>query len=515
VDSRVLMKENDRTAPSEGKHFATDHLLPNIGRRAVFGSFVTVGAQGLKFLLNFLAAAILARLLSPEDFGLVGMVLGVTALVGVFTQLGLSIATIQREKITQAQVSNLFWINVCVSGVLSLVTVGLAPLMAKFYRDPRVTQIMLVLAVTFLLTGSTVQHQALLTRQMRFRTLALIDVTATAVGFTLACFLAWFGFAYWALVAQQVATSACSLLMTWLVSGWRPDLPSRNSGVKPLVTFGAHLSLADFIGQFSYNSDSILLGRFFGAVPLGLYTRANVLLARPIQQVIIPVSNVLVPVLSRLQSDPERYRRSYMRAHGTLALFTLSFTAMCLALAKPFVLVILGPKWAGAIPLFAAFTLVAVSAPLSIVCTWIYESQGRGKDQLRNHILAGSTTITSYLVGLHWGPLGVVLALAIASICVRLPIVYYLAGRRGPVRTRDLWMGFLSHLPCWGAVYLTTSLIYKVMQNSSLILQLVVCIPVGLTAGAALFLLFPRPRQSAFSAWNTIKAALVSRFATT
>jgi O-antigen/teichoic acid export membrane protein len=515
VESSVLMKESGPAQSSEGKHFATDHLLQDIGRRAVSGSFVTVGAQGLKFLLNFLAAAILARLLSPEDFGLVGMALGVTALVGVFSQLGLSIATIQRDKITQAQVSNLFWINVGVSGILATGTVCLAPLMAKFYHDPRVTAIMLVLAVTFLLTGSTVQHQALLTRQMRFRTLALIDVTATAFGFTLACCLALFGFAYWVLVAQQVATAACSLTMTWMVSRWRPDLPSRNSGVKPLVTFGAHLSLADFIGQFSYNSDSILLGRFFGAVPLGLYTRANVLLARPIQQVIIPVSNVLVPVLSRLRSDPERYRRSYMRAHGTLALFTLSFSAMCLALAKPLVLVILGPKWAGAIPLFAAFTFVAVSAPLSIVCTWIYESQGRGKDQLRNHIAAGLTTVCSYLVGLRWGPLGVVLSLAIASILVRLPIVYYLAGRRGPVKTRDLWMGFLSHLPCWGAVLLTTSLIHKVMEHATPLVQLLVCVPVGLVAGAALFLLFPRPRESAFSAWNTIKSALIARFATT
>jgi O-antigen/teichoic acid export membrane protein len=510
----MLIKATGPAQSSEEKHFATDHLLKNIGRRAVFGGFVTVGAQSLKFLLNLLAAAILARLLTPEDFGLVGMVLAVTALVGVFGQLGLSIATIQRDKITQAQVSNLFWINVGFSGILATVTVGLAPLMAKFYHDPRVTRIMLVLAVTFLLMGSTVQHQALLTRQMRYRALALIDVTATALGFTLACCLAWFGFTYWALVAQQVATAACSLTMTWLVSGWRPNLPSRNSGVKPLVAFGAHLSLADFIGQFSYSSDSILVGRFFGAVPLGLYTRASVLLARPIQQVIIPISNVLVPVLSRLQSDPERYRRTYIRAHGTLALFTLSFSAMCLALARPLVLVILGPKWAGAIPLFAAFTLVAVSAPLSVVCTWIYESQGRGKDQLRNHFVAGSTTIICYLVGLPWGPFGVVMSLAIGSILVRLPVIYYLAGRSGPVRTRDLWMGFWCHLPCWGAVLLTTSLIYKIMDRATPVVQLLGCIPVGLGAGTALFLLFPRPRHSAFLAWNTIKGVLMARFAT-
>src|SRR5262249_37412123 len=163
------------------------------------------------------------------------------------------------------------------------------------------------------------------------------------------------------------------------------------------------------------------------AEPLGLYTRANVLLARPIQQVITPVNNVLIPVLSRLQADPERYRRSYMRAYGALALVVFSFAGMCLALARPLVLVILGPKWTGVIPLFAVFTLVAVSAPLSSICSWIYESQGRGPDQLRNHTLAGAVTIVSYLLGLRWGPLGVVTSLAITSLLIRLPIVYYIA----------------------------------------------------------------------------------------
>jgi O-antigen/teichoic acid export membrane protein len=443
----------------------------------------------------------------------VGMVLGITALVGVFSQMGLSIATIQRDTITQPQVSNLFWINVGLSGVLAALSVGLAPLTARFYHDVRVTSIMLALSLTFLLTGSTVQHQALLTRQMRFRALALIDVTSSAIGFGIACCLAWFGFAYWALVAQQIATAACGLVMTWLTSGWRPHLPSRNSGVKPLVSFGAHLSLADFLAQMSLNSDSILLGRFFGAEPLGLYTRANVLLTRPLQQVMTPINAVLTPVLSRLQSDPKRYRRSLMRAYDTLALIVFSFAAMCFVLARPLVLVILGPKWNGVIPLFSAFSLVAVSGPLSYICPWIYESQARGQDQLRNHTVAGAVTIISYLLGLRWGPLGVVTSLAIISLLIRLPIVYYIAGRRGPVTTRDLWMGFLSHLPCWGAVFLTTTLAYRTVDHAAPIVQLLVCVPIGLGAGAALILMFPRPRQSAFFAWSTLKRALIARFA--
>jgi O-antigen/teichoic acid export membrane protein len=513
VGSNLKIAEfNNPAVASQAEHFRTDHLVQDIGPRAISGGFVTIGAQAAKFLLNFLAAAVLARLLSPKDFGLVGMVLGITGLVAVFSQMGLSIATIQRDTITQAQVSNLFWINVGLSGVLAVLSVGLAPLAARFYHDQRVTSIMLALSLTFLLTGSTVQHQALLTRQMRFRALTIIDVTSSAIGVGIACCLAWFGFAYWALVAQQISTATCNLVMTWLTSGWRPHLPSRNSGVKPLVSFGARLSLADFLAQMALNSDSVLLGRFFGAEPLGLYTRANVLLTRPIQQVMIPINAVLTPLLSRLQSDPERYRRSLMRAYDTLALIVFSFAAMCFVLARPLVLLILGPKWSGVIPLFAAFSLVAVSGPLSYICPWLYESQGRGQDQLLNHTLGGAVTVAAYLFGLSWGPIGVVTSLAIVSLLIRLPIVYYIAGRRGPVTTRDLWMGFLSHLPCWGAVFLTTTLAYRTVAHASPIVQLLICGPIGLGAGAALILLFPRPRQSASYAWNTLRSAVVRQW---
>ncbi len=509
-DSNLSGDRNVIKGP-ETDHFRTDHLLNNIGHRAISGGFITFGAQGAKLILNFAAAAILARLLGPRDFGLVGMVLGVTAVVGVFKELGLSTATVQRDTITQQQVSNLFWINVAFSGLLGLICAGLAPLTAWFYHDHRVMGIMLALSITFLLTGSTVQHQALLSRQMRFQALAVIDVISITIGYFSACILAWVGAGYWALVIQQVAIAGCALPMTWVISRWRPHLPSRNSGVRPLISFGAHLSVADFVARFSESSDSILLGRFYGAEPLGLYSRAQVLLGRPIQQVLTPINSVLIPVLSRLQSDPERYRRNYMQAYGGLALIVFSFSGLCVALASPIVLVVLGPKWAGVIPLVIGFALVAVSGPLSLICAWIYESQGRGSDQLRNHTIAGVITIASYIIGLHWGPVGIIMSLAIISLCIRQPIIYHIAGRSGPIRTRDLWAGFLSHVPCWGAVFLPAWLSYKAMRHTSPLIQLIVCVPVGLVVGVFLMLLIPSPRRSAFFIASRIFGALKAK----
>jgi len=485
-----------------------------MGRRVVSGSLVTIGSQMAKFVLNFAAAAILARLLTPREFGLVGMVLGITGLVGLFKELGLSTATVQRDTITQQQVSNLFWINVFISGFLTVITFGLAPLAARFYHDSHVSGIMMALSVTFVLTGSTVQHQALLTRQMRFQTIALIEVTSMLVSFIAACGLAKVGFSYWSLVAQQIVYAISSLLLTWFSSKWRPSMPKRNSGVRPMLSFGAHLTLADFIGLLMINSDSVLIGRVFGAEPLGLYTRANVLLQRPLQQILTPINSVLTPVLSRLQNDSERYRRSFLRAYETMALVIFSFAAICLALAKPMVLVILGSKWGGVVPLFSGFAVVAVALPLSEAAVWLFQSQGRGKEQLRNHALVGIIGLASYFLGLHWGPFGVVVAIAITTAVLRLPIVYYFAGRTGPVDTRDLWIAYLSHLPCWGTVYLATALVQLLMRSKAPIFQLIVSAPVGLLAGTLLFLIFPRPRQSAFYVWQIGRNILAKRLST-
>ncbi|HLW53549.1 MAG TPA: lipopolysaccharide biosynthesis protein [Candidatus Angelobacter sp.] len=492
----------DSIAAVGPEYLRTDHLTENIGKHAVLGGVVTGGAQAAKFVLNLISAVVLARLLGPKDFGLVGMVLAVTTLLGLLKDLGLSTATVQREIITEDQVSNLFWINVTLSGVIATLSLALAPVVARFYHDPRLIPIMLTLSVTFLLSGSTVQHQALLTRQMRFRALAIIDVTSMLAGILTAFALALLGFGYWALVGQQMCLTAAGLVLTWWISGWRPTLPRRNSGVRPLLRFGAQLTLSDVVGRISATADSILIGRYCGAEPLGLYSRASVLLTRPLQQVLIPITSVMIPVLSRLQSDPVRYKRTFLRAYDILALITFPFAALCLVLSEPLVLLLLGPRWKPAAPLFAAFTLVAISLPLSLTPSWLCMSQGRGRTLFNAYSIGGAITVAAYIVGLRWGPLGVVLASAAAGIGLRLPLYYYLGGQQGPVGARDLWKGFLAYLPCWAGVYIPTAFAHRMLSHAAPFVQVLVCVPVGLVAAAAISLSLSRPRASALHAWS-------------
>jgi PST family polysaccharide transporter len=255
-----------------------------------------------------------------------------------------------------------------------------------------------------------------------------------------------------------------------------------------------------------------LIGYFFGAAPLGLYSRASVLLARPLEQLLSPISAVLIPVLCRLQSDPERYRRTFIRAYDILALITFPFTALCLVLSEPLVLLLLGPAWKEAVPLFAGFTLVALSLPMTVAVSWLFMSQGRGRELLQTYSILSFVTVVSYIAGLPWGPLGVVLALSAASLLIRLPIFYYLAGRRGPVRTADLWKSFLYHLPCWGAAYAATTLARTMVGEATPLVQLLVCGPFGLAVGAGAVFALERPRASALYAWQAVRSSLARQW---
>jgi PST family polysaccharide transporter len=197
-------KEEDRNQ----KHFKTDHLLKNLRGRTISSVAVTMSAQAAKFALSLASTVILARLLSPRDFGLVAMVTTVTSFLFVFKDAGLSIATVQREKITHAQVSNLFWINIGISFLSGLIVAASAPLIAAFYHDGRLVRITLFLSTTFLLSGSTIQHQALLKRQMRFKAIALIEVSSMTVGVLVGVVMALLGYRYWSLVGSALSAVA-------------------------------------------------------------------------------------------------------------------------------------------------------------------------------------------------------------------------------------------------------------------------------------------------------------------
>ncbi|MCH7559555.1 MAG: lipopolysaccharide biosynthesis protein [Planctomycetes bacterium] len=272
--------------------------------------------------------AVLARLLTPGDFGLIAMVTVVTGFVALFKDMGLSMATVQKAHINHAQVSTLFWINMAISAVIMALTALIAPGVAWFYHEPRLTWITLAMAAAFIFGGLTIQHQALLRRQMRFGTLTLIEVVSMLVGAAMAIIFAWYGAGYWALVVMQLGIAITTAVGVWFVSGWRPGLPVRGSGVRPMLTFGGYLTAFSFVNYLGGSAPSVLLGRFCGDHVLGLYSKAYSLLLLPIKQINGPVSLVGMPALSRLQKDPVQYRRYYSKIVSLVLLLTMPMAVL-------------------------------------------------------------------------------------------------------------------------------------------------------------------------------------------
>lgn len=491
--------------PAADRHFATAHLLTGLKGRTISSGIVTLLAQGVLFGLNLASIIVLARLLAPQDFGLVAMVATVMGFMRIFNDAGLSTATVQRENITHAQVSNLFWANVALGGLASVILALSAPAVAWFYREPRLVGITLVLCVGFLAAGGSVQHLALLKRQMQFKSIAIIQISAAVVGALVGIGMAWFGNGYWSLVGMQLAGPAVVLILAWSLARWQPQWPQRSSGTRSLLNFGANLSASSFLWSLAKGSDALLIGRFFGAASLGYYTRAQALLLRPLDQFTAPMEAVFVPTLSRLQGQPERYRRVVFQLLEVVAVAGFLFSGLLLALAHPLTLLVLGPKWAPAAPIFAGFSLVALYTPIVCVAGLLMTSQGRGRDFLLMSSICSLATVTAFLTGLPFGPVGVAIAYSACCLLIQLPAAFHFAGRSGPVNTRHLWGRFLTHLPVWGVVCGVTWLTHSLLLEADPLMQLLICFPAGLTAGAAFVGLYPPSRRVAISLIDALR----------
>jgi PST family polysaccharide transporter len=491
--------------------FRTHNLLTNAKGHAVSGGFVTAVSQASRFLLYMASTIVLARLLSPEDFGLVAMVAVLTSFLRLFREGGLSTATVQHENLTFAQVSNLFWINTALGAVTALIGASLAPAIASYYREPRLISITLVLASTFLLSGMAVQHLAVLNRQMRFTAIAIIDVSSMAIGLAVGIAMALRGWGYWSLVGSQCATSLAELMLALCVSRWRPQWPEAKSGTRSLVRFGASMTVSMFLRRLAQSSDILLIGRFYDVGAVGLYSRAMALLTRPMDQFIAPFDAVFVPLLSRFQNDPDRYRRAYLQAINAIALLSFPAAGILLGLSKPLVLVLLGSQWEAVTPMFAGLSLSALFLPLTYAAMWLPVTQRRNRDILLAGVVLSLINILSVVAGLPFGPTGVAVSFSVCGLFLRLPVQFYIVGRSGPVRTRDLWVVFARHFTVYVAVLAASLISLRTVPSLSPLLQLAVCLPVALVAGAGVILAIPSHRGIFANVSEALRTLLPSR----
>jgi len=412
--------------------------VTDLKRKSVQGSFVLVCAQGAKFVLQMGTTMLMARLLSAGDFGLQAMVVALTGFLGLFKEAGLSLATVQRLEVTQEQTSTLFWINSAVGIALAMLCAVLAPVLVVFYGDPRLYWITVISGVGFVFSGLAAQHQALLMRGMRFATLAKIDVVSLAVSSAVGIVGGLLGWHYWALVCMAATGPIVSAAGVFMALPWTPGLPRRNCGVLAMLHFGWKATCNNLVVFLAWNSEKILLGRFWGADALGLYGRAYQLVTQPVQQLNGAITNVAFPALSRIQDDAERFARSFLKGYSFLVSFTIPITICCALFAGEIVRIALGAKWMEAAPilrLLAPTALVfAVANPLS----WLVLSTGRIGRLLSISLATTPLVILGIVLGLSHGPKGVALGYSCALSILVIPIAAW-SKHSTEITWTDLW----------------------------------------------------------------------------
>jgi PST family polysaccharide transporter len=477
--------------------FTTEHLRADLKGRSVRGGVLTFASQGTQFVILSISTVVLARLLSPADFGLVAMVTSITALGQAFADLGLSEATIQHPEISHSQVSTLFWVNAVVGLMLMSITMALAPVLAWFYREPRLKAITLFVSLIFLISGLRVQHDALLKRQMRFASLAMRDVLSCALAVPAAIGLARLGYGYWSIVALPLTLNLAQMLLSWAMVPWVPSIPRRDAKIRSLIAFGGNVAASYFVLNVSRSADNVLIGWRWGAGPLGLYSRAYNLLMLPVRQLSAPAVNVTVPVFSRVQDNAERFARYYLRAVNLLTWFAAPIFGFLFVAAEPVVVLILGNRWRESAPVFRILAISSLGQLLLEPTIWLLVSRGQSQRLLKVFLVISPIVICSFIIGLPFGIKGVALSGSLVLL-VMFPWVLRYSFYGTELTLRRLGRAMVHPIVVCSSGICSAELALRLMLAQGTFSQLLIA-ALGFAGGCSLSFLVPSVRQEGMS----------------
>lgn len=386
-----------------------------LGRIAARGALVTLSAQLARIAVQVVSVVVLARLLSPSDYGLFALALTIVGIGEIFRDFGLSSAAIQAKDLTRAQRDNLFWLNGAIGLVLAAIVFTSSPLIAAFYHQPHLEPVVRAISLTFVLNGLATQVRADLVRGLRFTALATVDVTAPALGLVAAILGAIGGLSYWALVVQQLVQAGLMLVLLASFARFVPGPPRRGVPMSHLLRFGWHLVASQLVGYVSNNVDTVVIGLRFGRAPLGVYNRGYQLLMTPLAQLRTPMTSVALPVLSRLQDDERRFEEFIVRAQLAIGYTLVVGLALIVGAAEPITRVFLGERWDAAAPVLRFLAVAGAFSLLAFVGYWTYLSRGLTASLFRYSLVSMSIKVVAIVVGSHWGITGVAIGAAVAA----------------------------------------------------------------------------------------------------
>lgn len=444
------------TKKSSDIYFKTEHLSEELGNLSVRGGVVTVFEKSTDLVLKLGSTAILARLLTPTDFGLVAMVSAITGIMGIVINTGLFTATVQKAEVTHLQVSTLFWVSAAFGLASGLFVAAISPLISILYGDSSMIKIALVLAIAYPLSGLSIQHEALLARQMRFGTLAGIRLSSETVGVFFAIFSALLGAKYWALIIMRLSAELTKLILIWITCRWIPALPRRRTGIRSMLAFGGYMSLSTTVSMLMTSIDRILLGHYWGTAAVGYYSKAFQLFSISSEKISGPLEKIIVPTLCRLQKDSTRFRRYFMQFVEIVSAISLPISLFLVLWADEIVLTLFGEQWKPSIALLRGLSPGIFFFTIAHSSITLYKAFGHTKKLLKINIVNSIIIIIGITIGLKYGVLGVSIGVGL-SLVITQPITIIFAISFSPVSVKDillsirrpLFVTFISGLITW------------------------------------------------------------------
>ena len=408
----------------------------SLGRRAARGGTITVLAQFARFIVQFSATLVLARILAPQDFGLVAMVVAITGIAVVIGAFGLATAASHARVLTGGQRTNLFWANTAIGVVAGAAIAVAAPAIVLLYGEERLAVLVPFLAIPLVLNGAATQHLTSLARELRFGRLAIVEIGSVTIGVGASVLAALGGWGVWALVLQPIAIGTATLLGSIIAGGWLPGLPDRKSSIRELVRIGAHLLGTRSLAYSAQNADTVVLGIIGSATLVGYYNRAYQLVQVPLAQINAPLSRVAIPVLSKFSRTDPRFQHYLQRAQLLSCYVTIPVFALMAGASAALIPVLFGPGWEATIPLLMLLSISGVFRSAAQATYWLFVAGSATAQQLRANIVIQSVIIVGILVGAVWGAIGIA-----ASLIVTYAIAWIIG---------LLWAGKATQVPIGG-----------------------------------------------------------------
>lgn len=418
-------------------------------KKAVKGAGINVVTHLISFLFHTAGVILLARLLTPKDFGLVAMVTAFSMLPLNFGLNGFMEYIIQQKTISTQEINSIFWLHLFVATILSISFIIFGLFLVNFYAEPALSGIAAVMATSFILAAFYTTPMALLRRDMKFSSIAIGDLSAGILSIVFAITAAIGGMAYWSIVIRQMGVSLVQVIVAWMLCPWRPSRPQGFKQAVPGLKYALKVYVNFTVNYLTKSIDKVLLGRYYGSSVLGTYDRAYYLSALPANQLLTPLNSVALATLSRLRDDKERFSVYYTKAVSMVSFLGTIASVVLMLSAKDLVPLLLGPGWTETGLILMAFCPGIAAILVYGTNSWLHLSLGKPGRWVRWNLFSMSITVTAFIIAAPYGALAMAITYSAIRYLLMLPGFWYAGRPIGLSITtllRGIWPYFIAGL---------------------------------------------------------------------